>query len=185
MKQILDFVPLVLFVVAYKFWGGIYTATAVLMAATVGQMAILYAIDKKLSTMHKVTLCMILGFGALTLYLHDERFIKWKPTFLYSGMALVLAIALWGFGKNLLAKLLGQTLPLPDAQWRVLCVAWICYFVFMASINGVVAAYFSTDFWVEFKLWGYAFPVLFLVGQVLYISKHVKELPEPDESKQA
>ena len=131
--------------------------------------------------MHKVTLGMILGFGALTLALHDERFIKWKPTFLYSGMATVLAIALWGFGKNLLHKLLGKTLPLPDAQWRVLCVAWICYFFFMAIVNGVVAAYFSTDFWVSFKLWGYAFPLVFLGGQVFYIAKYIKEddLPEP------
>jgi intracellular septation protein len=179
MKQILDFIPLVLFVAAYKFYGGIYPATATLMAATVVQMGILYAIDKKLSTMHKVTLCMILGFGALTLYLQDERFIKWKPTVLYAGMALVLAVALWGFGKNLLSKLLGQTLPLPDPQWRVLCISWICYFLFMSTSNGIVAAYFSTDFWVEFKIWGYAFPVLFLVGQVAYIAKHM-----PEESKE-
>ncbi len=178
MKQLLDFVPLVLFIVAYKM-RDIYVATAVLMAATVVQMAILYAIDKQLSTMHKLTLGMILGFGTLTLVLQDERFIKWKPTVLYAGMATVLAVALWGFGRNLLNKLLASALPLPDAQWRVLCIAWIAYFYAMSAINAFVAHQFSTDEWVNFKLWGYVFPVLFLLGQVFYISKYMKD---PDQS---
>ncbi len=182
MKQILDFVPIVLFFAAYKL-KDIYFATAVLMAATVVQMGIIYAIDKSLTTMHKITLGMILGFGALTLSLHDERFIKWKPTFLYAGMATVLGVALWGFGRNLISKLLGSALTLPDAQWRVLCIAWIIYFYFMSAINGYVAAYFSTDAWVSFKLWGYIFPVVFLGGQVFYIAKYMKELPEPPQDK--
>lgn len=93
MKQLLEFIPLVLFVLAYRI-KGIYFATGVLMAATIVQMAILYAADKKLSPMHKVTLTLILLFGCLTLLLRDERFIKWKPTVLYAAMALALAGAL-------------------------------------------------------------------------------------------
>ena len=96
MKALLDFLPIVLFFGAYKLYG-IYPATAVLMVATTAQMAIVYAIDKKLSAMHKATLALILIFGTLTLVLQDERFIKWKPTVLYTAMAVALAVALWGF----------------------------------------------------------------------------------------
>ena len=91
MKLLLDFLPILLFFGAYKLYG-IYVGTAVLMAATVVQMAIIYAIDKKLTTMHKATLALILVFGTLTLVLQDERFIKWKPTVLYTAMAIALAV---------------------------------------------------------------------------------------------
>ena len=107
MKQLLDFLPIILFFAAYKLYG-IYVATGVLMAATTAQMAILYFIDRKLSTMHKVTLALILIFGTLTLVLQDERFIKWKPTVLYGAMALALAVALWGMRKNVLQLMLAH-----------------------------------------------------------------------------
>ena len=144
------------------------------MAATVAQMAILYAIDKKLSTMHKATLALILVFGALTLFLQDERFIKWKPTVLYGAMALALAIAVWGMKKNILQMLLGSQLTLPDGVWMRLNQAWIAYCAFMSAVNAYVVMNFSTEFWVDFKLWGYAFPLVFLVGQGLYIAPHIK-----------
>ena len=171
MKQLLDFLPIVLFFAAYKLYG-IYTATAVLMAATTAQMAILYFIDRKLGTMHKVTLALILVFGTLTLVLQDERFIQWKPTVLYGAMALALAVALWGMRKNVLQLMLGTQLNLPQPVWHRLTVAWIGYCLFMAAINAYVAVYFSTEQWVNFKLWGYVFPLIFLVGQVVYISRH-------------
>ena len=90
MKILIDFFPILLFFGAYKLQD-IYLATAVLMAATVLQSVIIYAIDRRLQTMQKATLALVLVFGALTLGLHDERFIKWKPTVLYTGMALGLA----------------------------------------------------------------------------------------------
>lgn len=171
MKQLLDFLPIILFFAAYKLYG-IYVATGVLMAATTAQMAILYVIDRKLSTMHKVTLALILIFGTLTLVLQDERFIKWKPTVLYGAMALALAVALWGMRKNVLQLMLGTQLILPQPVWHRLTIAWIGYCLFMATINAYVAVYFSTEQWVNFKLWGYVFPLIFLVGQGVYISRH-------------
>ena len=171
MKLLLDFIPLLLFFGAYKLWG-IYAGTAVLMGATAVQMAVIYAIDKKLSTMHKATLVLILLFGALTLALQDERFIKWKPTVLYGAMALALAVALWGMRKNVLQLMLGTQLILPQPVWHRLTIAWIGYCLFMATINAYVAVYFSTEQWVNFKLWGYVFPLIFLVGQGVYISRH-------------
>lgn len=174
MRFLIDFFPIALFVVAYKM-ADIYTATGVLMAATVLQTGLIYALDRKLQTLHKVTLVLVLLFGALTLLLHDERFIKWKPTVLYTSMAIALAAALWIWKKNFLQILLGTQLNLPTPVWSRLTAAWIAYFLFMAAINAYVAAYFSTEFWVNFKLWGYVFPVVFIVGQGLYIARYLKD----------
>jgi intracellular septation protein len=173
MKILIDFFPILLFFGAYKVYD-IYLATAVLMAATVLQTAIIYAIDRRLQAMQKITLALILIFGTLTLLLHDDRFIKWKPTVLYAAMAIGLAVTLWGMKKNFLKLLLGSQLELPERIWAHLNVAWIVYCAFMAALNGYVAALYSTETWVNFKLWGYAFPLAFIIGQGLYIAPHLK-----------
>ena len=162
MKILIDFFPILLFFGAYKFYG-IYVGTAVLMAATVVQMGLIYAMDRRLQTMHKVTLV-----------LQDDRFIKWKPTVLYGAMSLALAVALWAMKKNFLKMLLGSQLDLPDRVWLRLNVAWIVYCAFMSAINAYVVVNFSTEAWVDFKLWGYVFPLVFLVGQGIYIAPHLK-----------
>jgi intracellular septation protein len=173
MKLLLDFLPIVLFFGAYKTYD-IYTATAVLMAATALQMGYIYWTEKRLETMQKVTLALILVFGTLTLVLHDDRFIKWKPTFLYAGMAIGLSVALWVYKKNFLHLLLGKQLTLPKAVWMNLNVAWIVYCLFMSATNAFVVSFYSTEVWVNFKLWGYIFPIAFLGAQALYIAKHIE-----------
>ncbi len=173
MRILIDFVPILLFFGAYKFYD-IYVATAVLMAATVAQTALIYAIDRKVTTMQKITLALILVFGSLTLWLQDDRFIKWKPTVLYAAIALALSLAVWVYKKSFLKLMLGSQLELPDRIWMRLNVAWIAYCVLMAIVNGYVAAVFSTEAWVNFKLWGYVFPLAFIVGQGFYISPHLK-----------
>ncbi|MFM2051248.1 MAG: hypothetical protein RL682_1739 [Pseudomonadota bacterium] len=190
MKTLLDFIPIALFFAAYKLhdWFGvskdeaIYFATPVLMAATVAQMALLYWIDKKLSTLQKITLSMILVFGSITLALHDKRFIMWKPTVLYAGMSIALAIAVWGMKHNFLKAMLGSQLELPDRVWHKLNIAWIGYTAFMAVSNAYVATYYSEDAWANFKIWGYAFPIVFLICQGLYISPHIKADVEVEEA---
>ena len=179
MKLLLDFFPILLFFVSYKL-SDIYTATAALMAATTVQMAVIYLRERSLQTMHKITLVLVLGFGALTLGLHDERFIKWKPTVLYSAMSLGLAIATWGLKKSPIKGLLGSQLELPDAVWARLNVAWVFYCAFMALANAYVAQNFSTEEWVNFKLWGYVFPVTFILGQGIYIARHMQTPPDEE-----
>jgi intracellular septation protein len=174
MRSLLDFLPIVFFFAAYKYYD-IYIATAVLMACTVMQMVAIYALDKRLQTMHKITLALILVFGTMTLAFHDERFIKWKPTVLYAGMALALAVALWTFKKNFLKTMLGKQIKLPDFAWTKLTVAWVLYCLFMSVTNAYVAIYFSTEDWVNFKLWGYIFPLVFFIGQGIYIARHLKQ----------
>lgn len=180
MKILIDFFPLLAFFGAYKFYD-IYTATAVLMGATVLQMALIYGMDRKLQAMHKITLVLVLAFGALTLLLHDDRFIKWKPTVLYSAMSIALAIAVWVLHKNFLKMLLGSQLDLRDAIWHRLNVAWIVYTAFMAVLNAYVVLNYSTEAWVTFKLWGYVFPLAFIIGQGIYIAPHIKGESNPNE----
>ena len=144
------------------------------MAGTVIQTLLIYWIDGKVTGLQKGTLLLILVFGALTLWLHDERFIKWKPTVLYAAMAIGLAIALWAAKKNFLKLMLGSQLELPDAVWMRLNIVWISYCVFMSIVNAYVATYYSTEDWVNFKLWGYVFPLAFIIGQGLYIAPHIK-----------
>ena len=179
MKLLLDFFPILLFFVSYKL-SDIYTATAVLMAATTVQMAVIYVRERSLQTMHKITFVLVLGFGALTLGLHDERFIKWKPTVLYSAMSLGLAFATWGLKKSPIKGLLGSQLELPDAVWARLNVAWVLYCAFMALANAYVAQNFTTEEWVNFKLWGYVFPVTFILGQGIYIARHMQAPPDEE-----
>jgi intracellular septation protein len=181
MKLLIDFFPILLFFGSYKLYD-IYVGTGVLMAATVLQMALIYGIDRKLQAMHKLTLTLVLIFGTLTLALHDDRFIKWKPTVLYGAMAIALALAVWIYKKNFLKILLGSQLELPDPIWLRLNTIWIAYSVFMALLNGYVAAYYSTADWVNFKLWGYAFPLAFIIGQGFYIARYIKT-DEPQSPK--
>ena len=173
MKILIDLFPILLFFGAYKVYD-IYVGTGVLMAATALQMGLIYAIDRKLTVMHKITLALVLIFGTLTLVLHDERFIKWKPTVLYAAMAIALALAVWVYKKNFLKLMLGSQIELPDPVWMRLNLIWVVYSAFMSLINAYVAAYYSTEAWVNFKLWGYAFPLVFLIGQGFYIARYLK-----------
>lgn len=178
MKILIDFFPILLFFGAYKIYD-IYVGTGVLMTATLIQMGLIYAIDHKLTVMHKITLALVLIFGTLTLVLHDERFIKWKPTVLYAAMAIGLALAVWVWKKNFLKLMLGSQLDLPDAVWMKLNQVWVAYCAFMSLINAYVAVNYSTEAWVNFKLWGYAFPLAFIIGQGFYIARYIKT----DETK--
>lgn len=173
MKQLLDFIPILLFFGAFKMYD-IYVATGVIMVATTVQMLILYKLDGRLATMYKVTWALVLGFGALTLGLQDERFVKIKPTVLYAFTGLALAIGLWVLKKNFLKMILGAQLKMPDGIWRNLTLIWVTYSFFMAALNAYVAIIFTTEQWVNFKLWGYAFPLVFLVGQGIYIARHLQ-----------
>ena len=173
MKLLIDFFPIILFFVAFKIWG-IYVATGVAIAATVAQIAYLRLRQGKIEPMQWLSLGVIVVFGGATLLAQNETFIKWKPTVLYGAMSVALAVALWALKKNFLKMLLGSQLELPDAVWHRLNVPWILYCAFMSAVNAYVVLHFSTEAWVDFKLWGYAFPLVFLVAQGFYIAPYLK-----------
>ena len=173
MKLLFDLLPVILFFAAFKLYN-VFVATAVVIAATFAQIAWVWYRHRKVDTMLWVSLALVVVFGGATLILHDELFIKWKPTVLYAGMAIALAIAIWGMKNNFLKSILGTHLELPDAVWHKLNVAWVAYTAFMSISNAYVVMYYSEDAWANFKIWGYVFPLAFLIGQGIFIAPHLK-----------
>jgi len=130
-----------------------------------------------------VSLVLVVVLGGLTIWFHSETFIKWKPTLLYWVMAGAFALGPLLFGKNLLRLLLGAQLQLPDPVWRRLNWAWVAFFAVMGSLNLWVAYTFSTNIWVNFKLFGsVGLMLLFTLAQGLYLSRHLPDEPPAKES---
>jgi intracellular septation protein len=102
---------------------------------------------------------------------------------LYAAMALTLAVALWGMKKNMLRIMLGSQLVLPVNVWHNLAIAWMGYCLFMAALNACMVLYFSTDQWMNFKLWGFVFPLVFLTTQGVYIARYLKDRSDSSSSQ--
>jgi intracellular septation protein len=178
MKLLLDFFPIALFFVAFKFWG-IYVATGVAMAATVAQIGWLKFSNGKVEPMQWLSLGIIVVFGGATILAHDETFIKWKPTVLYWMMGIALAGGLLFFRKNLLKSLMGSQMQLPEPAWRAMNWSWVTFFAVMGVLNLWVAFNFDTNTWVNFKLFGgLGLMALFVVAQALYLSRYMKDTKE-------
>jgi len=161
LKLALDIGPLVLFfVVNAKF--GIFAATGAFMVASLSAIAVSYALTRHLAIMPIVTAIIVLVFGGLTLALHDETFIKVKPTIIYCLFGGTLAGGLV-FRKPLLEVMFDQMFHLTEEGWRKLTVRWAIFFFAMAILNEIVWRNVSTDVWVSFKLFG-AVPLTFVFG---------------------
>lgn len=175
MKFLFDIFPVILFFAAFKLYD-IYVATAVAMAATTVQIGWVWMRHRKVDNMLWVSLAVILVFGGATLMLQDETFIKWKPTVLYWLFAGALLVAAAAFKKNLIRSMLEQQVSVPDFVWKKLLVSWILFFAAMGVINIVVAYNFSTDAWVNFKLFGgIGLMLVFVVLQALLLARHIEE----------
>lgn len=182
MKFLFDLFPVILFFAAFKLTD-IYVATAVAIGATFLQIATLAVLRKKIDTMLWASLAIIVVFGGATLALRDETFIKWKPTVLYWLFAAALAGADLLFRRNLMRAMLGEQVQLPDPVWARLNWSWVVFFVLMGGANLFVAFTFSTDQWVNFKLFGATgLMLLFVIGQALFLARHVQEV-KPREEK--
>ncbi len=175
MKILYDLLPIVLFFVAFKM-ADIYVATGVAIAASILQIAWLKLSGKRVEGMQWAGLVIIVVFGGMTLILHDESFIKLKPTILYACFAIALFVARVFMKRNLINTMMGKQLQLPGAVWERLNWAWIGFFVFMAALNLFVAHNFATETWVNFKLFGaMGLTILFVIAQAIYLGRHVKE----------
>jgi len=177
MKFLFDLFPVILFFVAFKM-ADIYVATGVAIAATFLQVAWLKLRGKRVEPMLWASFAIIAVFGGATLFLQDETFIKWKPTVLYWLFGAVLAGAALA-RRNLIRVMLSQQVQLPDPVWKRLNLSWIGFFVFMGAINLYVAYNYSTDNWVNFKLFGgMGLMLLFVVAQALVLAKYTDEKNE-------
>lgn len=154
----------------------VLVATLVAILATVVQVGTLIALGRKVDRMMWVSLALIVVFGGATLALHDELFIKWKPTVLYWLFAAVLGGSQLLFGRNLIRAMLGEQVQMPDFAWRNLNLSWVAFFALMGVANLFVAFNFSTETWVSFKLFGgIGLMLLFVLAQGLFLSRYVEE----------
>jgi intracellular septation protein len=173
MKFLFDLFPVILFFIAFKFFG-IYTATAVAIVATIAQIIyckIRYGVVDKMLLVSGV---IITVFGGATLLLKDPSFIQWKPTILYWLFAAGLLGSQFLFKKNPIRSVMEKQVNLPDLVWSKLNLAWAMLFVALGFLNLYVAFNYSQDTWVNFKLFGITgIMFVFIIGQTLLLSKYL------------
>jgi intracellular septation protein len=200
MKLLFDLFPVILFFGTFKYAGGrpeeaavwmgellggsavapaqapILLATVVVILATMAQIAWVHFRHGKVDKMLWVSLGLVVVFGGMTLIFQNEAFIKWKPTLLYWIFAASMGFAALVLKKNVMQSMLGEQLQLPDPVWRRVNLSWLMFFLGMGALNLFVAFNFSTDIWVDFKLFGgMGLMLVFVIGQGLFLSKYMEE----------
>ena len=211
MKIFFDLLPIILFFASYK-WAGsnaeqaaqwlnhylgfavsggsvgvteapVLLATVVVVVATMLQILVLKALGKRVDKMLWAGLAVVVVLGGLTLWFHDETFIKWKPTVIYWLMATGFLITEIVLGKKMLRQMMGGQVDVPEAVWRNLGWAWVLFFAGMGVLNLWVAFNFPTDTWVSFKMWGsLGLTLVFTLAQGVYLSLHMAPTEAPAES---
>lgn len=158
-------------------------ATAVAIIISLAQIGWKLLKRQKIDPMLWISVAVILVFGSLTIWLHNEMFIKWKPTILYWIFAGILLAGLL-FKKNFLKSLLGTQISMPDSAWSTLLDSWIVFFVVIGIVNLIIAYTCSTNFWVNFKLFGLlGLTLLFTVGVGFYISRFMPDTDSKGRTK--
>ena len=178
MHPILEYLPLILFFIIFKF-ADVYWATASLIVTSALQ--ILYYIVKKKPVPKRnwIFFGLILIFGGLTIFFHDDTFLKWKVTIINTIFCVVLLLSNAFFNTNLIKQMLGDGLTLPDSVWNKLNTAWASFFLICAGLNLYVAFNFTLEQWVNFKVFGLTgLTFVFAIVSVLALYKY---LPQDDE----
>ncbi|MDQ7001922.1 MAG: septation protein A [Ghiorsea sp.] len=174
MKMLIDFLPVALFFIVYK-TEDIYMATAVLIIASAIQTVGVRLWKGKFEQSHVITLVLVAAFGGLTLFLHDEMFIKWKPSVINWLFAVVFIGSMWIGKQNIIQRMMGGQVSLPQVVWSKLNVAWALFFIFLGFLNLYVIYNYDTDTWVNFKMFGLmGLTVVFIIGQSLYMAKYIQ-----------
>ncbi|MBT3411770.1 MAG: septation protein A [Halieaceae bacterium] len=189
MKQLAEFIPIALFFIAYQLNGetisagqwsftfdGIFTATAVLMAATLLQVVLTYAFTREFEKRAMWMLLAVLIFGGATLLLRNQMFIQWKPTIFNWVLAIAFGVSQFVGEKNLMERTLGSQVRLPKPIWTKLNLLWVSNFAIVGALNLVVAYRFSEATWVSYKLYSaLGFTLLLTILTAILISPHLKE----------
>jgi len=174
MKLLFDFLPILLFFIAYKL-ADIYVATGVLIVTTLAQVGWIWLRQRRVEKMPLFTAALVLVLGGATLLLHDPVFVKWKPTVVNWLFAAVFLGSRFIGQKTLLERMMGEQLELPAPVWVKLTFAWAIFFVVMGAANLYVAFTFSENAWVNFKLFGLlGLTLVFVLAQAAYMSRHLK-----------
>ena len=177
MQALTEFAPLVAFFVAYVL-GGLYVATAVLMAAMLALLALDWLRLKRIPPMHSVSAVLVLIFGSATLVLHNPLFIQWKPTVFFWLVSLAFLGSAWIGERTLAERLLGATLAeafgerlrMSGALWRRLNLLWVVFYALLGALNVVVLEYLSERAWAVLKLVDVVLMLIFVAAQVMWLA---------------
>jgi intracellular septation protein len=173
MKLLFDFLPILLFFLAFKLFD-IYIATAVGMVASLLQVAFYWLKHRRFESLHVITFVLVTVLGGATLLFHNATFIKWKPTAIYWAFAIAFLGSRFIGQKPLLQSLMEKNLTLPQTVWQRLNLSWVIFFGLMGTVNLYVVYHFSTNTWVNFKLFGaLGLTIVFLIAQALYMTKYM------------
>ncbi len=174
MKLLFDFLPILLFFIAYKLTD-IYVATGVLIVATLVQVGWIWLRRRQVEKLPLFTAGLVLVLGGATLIFHDPVFVKWKPTVVNWLFASAFLGSVFIGRKTLLERMMGGQLELPTPVWVKLTFAWVIFFIILGTVNLYVAFTFDENTWVNFKLFGMmGLTLLFVLAQAVYLSRHVK-----------
>ncbi|MFA9488254.1 MULTISPECIES: septation protein A [unclassified Mannheimia] len=185
MKQILEFIPLILFFVVYKM-DGIQMASIVLVIATIAQMIALKVLYGKIEKQQLIMSGAVVFFGLLSAYFNEVKYLQWKVTIVYSLFALVLLVSQFVFKVPLIKKLLGKEINLPDQVWNKINFGWAIFFIICMLLNIYISQYLSEDVWVDFKSFGIIGLTLVatvITGFVLYPYLKETEKQEKQDEK--
>lgn len=178
MQLFYDLLPIIIFFIAFKF-AGVYVATAAAIIISILQVVVYRFRHNKFEKMQVITLMLILVLGGATLLFHNEIFIKWKPT----AINWIFALAFFGsqfIGKKpLIRYVMEAKITLPNPVWTKLNLSWATFFFLMGLANLYVIYHFSTNAWVNFKLFGMlGLTLLFVIFQAIYLAQHMTEQPK-------
>ena len=178
LKIVVEMGPLVAFFIANA-WGGIFWATGVYMIGASVAVAVSWAMTRRIAIVPIVTLGFVVAFGALTLLLADEVFIKVKVSIINGLFGTILLTGL-ALDRPLLKMAFGEALSMDPAGWRKLTLRWGLFFFAMAGLNEIVWRTVSTDAWVNFKVFGLLpLTILFAMSQVRLMQRHMIEDRSP------
>lgn len=179
LKLALDFLPLVGFFLAYKFYG-MYAATGFIMAATAASLVIQFIITRRLAKFPLYSAILVGVMGGLTLYMHNDTFFKMKPTAANLLFAVVLGGGLMA-GRTFLKDLMGSAVHMNEQAWHTLTWRWVVFFVAMAVLNEIVWRNLSEATWVNFKVFGLmGLTLVFALANAPYMARHMHDLDAKD-----
>jgi intracellular septation protein len=181
MQSFLEFLPLVVFYIVWKF-ADIYWATGSLIIMSALHVLFFIVQRKPVPQKAWIFLGLIAVFGGLTIYLQDDTFLKWKVTIINGIFAAALVISQYVFKKNIIKQFLGEALNLPEKIWSNLNLSWAAFFAFCAILNWYVAFNFEQETWVNFKVFGLTgLMLVFSVSSIFALYKYLpKEEAEPE-----
>ncbi len=212
MKFLFDFLPVVLFFVAYKLFGSAPSeliqavnqipyvelsksepkdaflfATLVLLIASVVQNALHWLLYKRFEKMHLISMAVLLVFGSMTIVLKNPVFLMWKVSIFNWIFAVVMLGSIFIGKKTLIERMMSQAISVPKQTWKTVTIMWAVFFAFIGVLNLIVAFYFPGEDlknWVNFKLFGiFGLTIVFMMGQAVYLSRYVTDTDERDDNE--